>query len=134
MSSITGNVGDTITMTVDVLNDGTISERFTLSMDANNFTVTFKTVTLAPGQSENITLTWNTLGYSSGTFTIKARVAGATVPIAQSPVENVGQVTLAAQNTFIGSITFWIIIGIVVVAAAAVLTIFLRKRRTIPTV
>ena len=134
VSSITGNVGDTITMTVDVLNDGTISERFTLSMDANNFTVTFKTVTLAPGQSENITLTWNTLGYSSGTFTIKARVAGATVPIAQSPVENVGQVTLAAQNTFIGSITFWIIIGIVVVAAAAVLTIFLRKRRTIPTV
>jgi hypothetical protein len=133
LSTTTGTVGDTITMTVDVLNDGTISETFTVSMDANNLTVAFKTVTLTPGQSENVQLTWNTLGYSSGAFTIKARVLGATVPIAQSPLENAGQVTLASQNTFIGSITFWIIIGIVV-AAAAVVTILLRRRRTIPTV
>jgi hypothetical protein len=63
---------DIINFTVS--NNGSYTEKFSVTFYANASTITTQTVTLAFGASKTVTLDWNTTGFVLGNYTINASV------------------------------------------------------------
>jgi len=64
--------GETIYIYVNVQNEGIETETFNVNAFFDSNIIETQTVTLTPGQAQNITFTWNTSGVASRTNTIKA--------------------------------------------------------------
>ena len=65
--------GHTVTIYVKVVNEGTETETFDVTVKYNETEIETKTVTdLASGSSETLTFSWDTTGMSTGEYVIKA--------------------------------------------------------------
>jgi len=62
----------TCPVNVTVLNEGTFTETFNVTLYANTTAIENKTVTLQSGNSTVLTFRWNTTGWVKGNYTIKA--------------------------------------------------------------
>jgi LPXTG-motif cell wall-anchored protein len=75
-------IGDNITITVVVKNEGTVAENFTVTVYSNNTAIDTQTVTnLAAKGSKTLNFFWDTTNATEGTYAIKAeasQVAGET--------------------------------------------------------
>ena len=74
------NPGGTVTITVKVRNNNNISatETFTVTTKYNNTAISTQQVTIAQGEPQILTFTWNTTGVPSGNYTIKAEATTVT--------------------------------------------------------
>jgi len=70
--------GKNVTVNVDVVNQGTLWETFSVTIYANTTIIWFESVSLAAGGSIPITFNWNTTSFAFGNYTIKA--VASTVP------------------------------------------------------
>jgi len=103
--------GDIVDVDVDVTNEGTYEEIFTLSLTdiTDSLLIGSKTVTLAAGESQTIRFTWNTTGSSLGNHTLRAEasvVEGETDTADNFKELIVSVVEKAALTMYVESITF----------------------------
>jgi hypothetical protein len=73
-STLTATVGTSIAITIQVKNLGKANETSIVQAIAGDLTVAQQNITIAPGQNINVTLTWNTNGYSPGAYMIGGKV------------------------------------------------------------
>jgi PKD domain/Bacterial Ig-like domain (group 3) len=147
LSSTSSTIGDRVTLTIDILNNGLLPLTFNVTMTVASLTagtaqtVDQQQVTLAPNQENSaITLHWDTAGFSAQSYTIviklvNARANGTPVSLLTSS-QGAGSVTLSPQGSsqLPGGNTLWITIGIVAAVAIILgLTAILLRRRKIPT-
>lgn len=138
LSTTTPTVGDTVTLTVDILNNGSVPLSFNVTMTVNGQTVDQTQILLQPNQENNaIVLHWKTAGFQAMNYTVSAQLVNSTtngtpVPLATS-AQGAGSLALAApNNSFFSGIILWIIIGaIVAVAVIGGVIVFLRRRKTV---
>jgi len=75
-SPTTVNIGQNVTITVVVKNEGTKTETFPVATYYDSFTIEVQSVySLAPGATTTLTFMWNTTLVAPGTYTIKAEAA-----------------------------------------------------------
>jgi uncharacterized repeat protein (TIGR01451 family) len=141
-STTNPTIGDTVTLTVDILNNGSVPLSFNVTMTVNSQTVDQTQIVLQPGQENNaIVLHWNTAGFQATSFTISAQIvnsrvndpSGAQVPLTTT-ARGAGTIALQAPNTspLPGGTSLWIIIGaIAAIAIVAGVIIVLRRRKTV---
>lgn len=91
--------GENITISVDVLNNGTFAETFNLqvSYDTGNVIGTQAVTSLAASQSQTLAFTWNTSVASIGTHTITANVTN--VPVDADLTNNAQSKTLKVVSS-----------------------------------
>jgi len=79
-SKTEATVGESVTVTVIVKNEGNFSESFSVTAKYNDHIIetSINVNNLAKGQSETVTFTWNTAGVSPGTYKIKATASAVT--------------------------------------------------------
>jgi PKD repeat protein len=142
LSTATPTVGDTVTLTVDILNNGSVPLSFNVTMTVNGQTVDQTQIVVQPGQENNaIVLHWNTAGFQATSYTISAQIvnsrvndpSGAQVPLATT-AQGAGTIALQAPNTspLPGGTSLWIIIGVIAaIAIVAGVIIVLRRRKTV---
>ncbi len=89
-------VGETINVTMDVVNNGTFDETFDVSLSATTGSVSNdQSVTLIPGGTGSLTFTWDTVGGVLGTQTLEATAA-------QVPEEtNLGNNSISTTATIV---------------------------------
>ena len=66
------NQGETVTIGVNVLNNGSFTETFNLTIYANNFYITSEQITITEGNLTAINFTWNTTNFIKGNYTLRA--------------------------------------------------------------
>ena len=64
--------GFALCIDIKILNYGVYNETFTVTAYANTTIMATRTITLTRRNSTTITLTWNTIGFAKGNYTIKA--------------------------------------------------------------
>jgi hypothetical protein len=70
-----GTIGTTVTYTITVMNQGSVSENVTVDALAGPFTVAVQNIAnLQAGNSQTITLKWTTSGYAAGSYPLGAKV------------------------------------------------------------
>lgn len=95
LSSTEVKIGENVTITVVVKNEGTVAETFTVTVYSNNTAIDTQTVTnLTANSSETLDFVWNTTNATEGNYVIKAEASQIT-----------GE-TDTADNTFTPSVTF----------------------------
>jgi hypothetical protein len=72
--SITPRSGELVNVTVTVANYGDYTDSSTVNYYANSTLANSQPVTLAPGQTTTLTLSWNSTGHAPGFYQIKATV------------------------------------------------------------
>ncbi|HVH14127.1 MAG TPA: Ig-like domain repeat protein, partial [Candidatus Angelobacter sp.] len=150
LSSASPTIGDRLTLTIDILNNGLLPLTFNVTMTVASIsagtaqTVDQQQVTLAPNQENSaITLYWDTRGFSAESYTVVIRLVNARVNGSHgTPVslltssQGAGSVALSPQGTsqLPGGNTLWITVGIVAAVATILgVTAILLRRRKIPT-
>ncbi len=63
-------IGDPVTILATVANHGQFTESFSVAASADGFAVASRGVTLAPGASSSLALTWDTAGAAPGNHTV----------------------------------------------------------------
>jgi hypothetical protein len=87
LSSARPKQGSNVTITVVVLNNGTFSETFDVTITLDSTTIATLSVSgLAPGNSRTLTFVWNTTAAAIGTHTITA--SATVVPFDKDPSNN----------------------------------------------
>jgi hypothetical protein len=126
------NVGDVLTLKVVVANLGNVYERFNLTVSYDSRTIsTFPVGALAPFETREIIIHWNTSGVKPGSYILSAAIPP--VEGETNTADNVlvdGKVTLKpifAVSLFI--LILPIIVGIAVFLVILLLLYFLRRRR-----
>jgi len=77
-SPLTVTVGQAVTVTAVVANQGTVSDTTTVTAYAGAITIGSQTVTLAAGGSQTLTFSWDTTGVSVGSYLVKATASQVT--------------------------------------------------------
>jgi hypothetical protein len=67
-------VGNSVSIDVDVLNEGTVQDTFDVYTYYDSTLIGTKSLTLSSGASTTLTFTWDTANVSPGTYTIMAEV------------------------------------------------------------
>jgi hypothetical protein len=136
VSSTSATVGDTVTYNIQVKNVGAGTVTTTVYALVGNVTVNQMNVTLAPGASQSVTLTWNTASYTPGTYTLGAKILAA--PGQNNFTDITGTATtsfaLAAKPSSPFTLTVIAIIAVIAAAAIIVVVLLLRRRRPIQSV
>jgi len=70
----TASLGDVIDISVNVTNEGAMSETFTVPITYDGVTLEEHEVTLVPGESQLLTTSWDTTGVDLGVYIVKARL------------------------------------------------------------
>ena len=97
------NQGQTLSIQVVVLNNGTVTETFDANATYDGTLIGTQTVTsLGAGNTQTLTFNWNTAGVAAGNYTITAMV---TPPAGQTDLSNISktatvQVLLPSQNPY----------------------------------
>lgn len=124
-------IGENVTITVTVKNEGNFSETFDVTVYYDSTAIETKTdITLVNGTSTTLTLTWGTTGVLEKTYTISAKVP---------PVEGESE-NDKADNTYAGNavrvkgvtapnIVVYAAVGIIAIVVAVVLIYFWRFRK-----
>jgi PKD repeat protein len=122
-------IGENVTITVVVKNNGSYTESFNVTAYYNTTTIGMQTVTnLAAGTNTSLTFTWDTAGVAAGSYTIKA-----VAPLAGdiSPGDNVltdGQVEVEEAPVGPSIPWLWVIVAVVIVIIA-VSVVYMQMRR-----
>lgn len=124
--------GESVSISVVVVNNGDVSEDFTVTAYYDNTAIDIKSVTaLSKGASETLTFTWTTTGVPADTYTIKAE---ANVVGEGTPADNVlvdGTVTVGAPGEF--PMTTVIVVVVVIVVAVGIGAFLYLRRKPTPT-
>jgi len=124
----TVGVGGSVSITVDVENQGTETESFSVTVYYDNTTIGTKTVTdLAAGSNTTLEFTWDTTGVALGAYTIKA---DATVVEGEVDTrDNVGtRLVTVEEATGLGIPLYLVaLLAIVGVVAAIIVVRWVRK-------
>lgn len=126
--------GDSVSITVTVLNKGTFLENFTLTVFAESIEVARDSIeNLSPDQSVSKSYVWNTAGMSAAVYRIKANVTIAAGETATADNSLTIIYTLTSERG--GSSTLFLVSGAVVAGGAlvGVLAYLLRRRAAKPT-
>ena len=123
--TVTATVGQKVTVTVTVVNSGTVTADFTLRVKWGSVTVVVENETLGPGQTYPYQLSWDTTGSGAATNTVSAEIQQQSV---WSSSGTGPSYTLAAASTPFFNTTTIAVIG-AVVAAVILLSILLVLRR-----
>jgi parallel beta-helix repeat protein len=92
-SSTLVSEGEAVLITVEVKNEGSFSESFTVATYYNDTAIGSQSVSnLAPGASQTLTFSWNTLGVDSGAYNVKA--VASTIMGETDTSDNTGSVAL----------------------------------------
>jgi len=118
-------VGQKVTVTVTVVNSGSVTANFTLRVKWGSVTVVVENETLGPGQTYPYQLSWDTTGSGAATNTVSAEIQQQSV---WSSSGTGPSYTLAAASTPFFNTTTIAVIG-AVVAAVILLSILLVLRR-----
>jgi CARDB len=130
-------VGSGVTINIIVQNLGKFTENITVVALAGDTSVAQQDVTnLAPGTNVTLTMTWDTSGYSPGSYTIGGKVLGVNgqTSFGNSLVRSATSLTLKAASTSVTSSSyFWPIIAAALVVIIAILgaLILQNKRKTV---
>lgn len=119
-------VGDEVTVSVTVKNNGTVMESLNLKLYYDGKLIESQNLTLSPGESRSISFTWKTTGLSAGEYTFRAEVPAVSGEI--STADNVRTLVYQLRERVLFPIA-WIIAVAVVVVVLAVLAIYLLKVR-----
>lgn len=74
-SALSANQGDSIALSATVANQGNLSDSFSVTFQANGVAVGSANLTLAPGASGTVNVSWNTNNFVAGTWAIEASLA-----------------------------------------------------------
>jgi uncharacterized repeat protein (TIGR01451 family) len=137
VSTSSAVVGEKVTATVQVTNNGPYTANFTVNIQWGDVTVSSHNETLAAGQSASYTLTWDTSGYKPSTATISAIIPPQQYETRISDnVATDGSFTLAPpQTAFLSAAEIPIVLGgaVIAVIIAILSVILLLRRRKTPT-
>jgi hypothetical protein len=133
-------VGDDVTISIEVENQGDFSETFSVTAYADTDTTvlgdeitvgTESDVALASGTSTTVTITWGTTGVSTGTYTISAQVPPVPSERQADKADNTKVDNTVKVQAEAGPDYTWYIVGgvIVVIVVAAVAVYFFRFRK-----
>jgi hypothetical protein len=130
VSKTEATVGDSVTVSVTVLNQGNFTESFTVTAYANDTAIgSAQTVTnLAAGASQVLTFTWDTSGLNSGPYVFRAVASNVTLEAVTS--DNAfagGSVALSSPSNMLMYIIIAAAAVIVVVALVGVYFLKFRK-------
>jgi len=122
-------VGDSVSISVTVVNQGGFTETFTLTIYANTTLIDSRNVTLTSGISTTETFTWDTSGFATADYVIKAEAS--VVPDETDTADNTFEGDTVTVKEVTGpSILLYAVAGIVIaVVAATILIYFLRVRK-----
>jgi CARDB protein len=126
-------IGTTVTYTIIVENQGSVSENVTVDALAGPFTVAQQNLTnLLPGDTQTVTLKWTTRGYAAGTYPLGAKAVRVTNEATTANNIMYSKTFFALNAPPPPVITTSLIIEIAALAAVAIivaLAIFLFRRR-----
>jgi hypothetical protein len=134
VSSNQATVGQTVTVTVHVTNNGTVDEKFVINIKWADKTVASMNETLASGQSGTFMIKWDTTGLNPATATLSVAippVSGET--IASDNTATYGGFTLNAQQSPLlpaSSLPFVVGGVLAVIIILGVLVLVVRRRKT----
>jgi len=135
-SPTTVNIGDNVTITVVVKNNGTIAETTSITVYRNlTIIATRPDVSLGASEEKTLTFSWNTTGVAEGKYTIKATAA--TVPGETDSADNTyvdGTITLTQPSPPPGPAglpleIIGLIIGVVIVIGVVAAAYLYRRRK-----
>ncbi len=119
-------IGQTVTVTATVLNNGTTTQSFTLRILWGDLTVAEQTETLDPGQSKPFTLYWDTSGRTPDNRPMTAVVSsGSSIPGTSLKLVAPAQPFLTSTEVLLAAVGG-------AIAAMAILSLFLFFRRRKP--
>jgi hypothetical protein len=124
-------VGETVTITVVVKNNGTVPENFTVTAYYDTSEIdTQSVINLDANDTETLTFTWNTTGVAAGNYTIKAKATleGDTYPD-NDELTATQTVTVKEKPGPPIPIWVWIIIGVVVVIIIIAIVYMLKRKK-----
>jgi hypothetical protein len=124
LSATSVTVGDMVVVNFTLTGNGVSSTTVPVALEWGNSIVAQENVTLLSGQSTQVSLKWDTTGFSAGSKTLSISTSGT--------VKNGPVVTLSSANSLPFSITsgyFLIILGIVAGFVISCLSILLRRRK-----
>jgi hypothetical protein len=130
-------IGTKVTFNVHIVNNGTADENFQIWIRWGSVTVTNQTFSLAHGQTQTFTLTWDTAGSGAATNTISAVVPP--VPGETITADNTLQgpsLTLEAPpqplfSSLINSPALYVGVPIALIIVLVALYLVLRGRKTV---
>jgi hypothetical protein len=130
-------IGEKVTATVHVTNNGPYSANFTINIQWGYVTVTSHNETLAAGQSASYTITWDTSGFAPSTAAISASIPPQQYETHTSDnVATDGSFNLAPPQTgLLSAAQIPIIIGGAVIAVIILILsviLLLRRKKTPP--
>ena len=128
-------VGKLVSIKVTVVNQGTETENFNIIIYYDNTIIGTKSVTnLASGDSETLTINWETTDIDPGTYTIKAVASTITGEIDITNNEFIDDtVTITVQEApALGILLYVAAAGVAVTIVAAIAFYFLRIRKPKP--
>ncbi len=132
VNASSATVGAKLTFNIIVQNTGTMAENATVNALVGNLTVATTNVILQPGDAKAVSLTWDTTGYTPGTYSLGGKVLA--VPGEITPADNIDMkaatLNLTAPQTSPLSQNWLLLIVAIVVAAAIIIGALLLRRRT----
>jgi len=125
-------VGQNVSISVVVKNDGNATETFSVAAYYNDTTIALKDVSnLAAGFTTSLNFTWDTAGVTEGEYTIKA--VASTVVGETDTADNTGTAPTKVKVTAPPPFPIWLIIAIVIVVIAilgASAYLYFKKTKT----
>jgi len=132
VSPDTVGAGGSVSITVDVENQGTETESFDVTVYYDNTTIGTKTVTnLAAGANTTLEFTWDTTGVALDTYTIKANATVHPEEVDTRDNVRTRQVTVE-EATGLG-INLYLVAGLAIVGVVAALIVVRWVRKPKPT-
>lgn len=124
-------IGENVTITVDVKNEGTVAETFTVAAYSNDTATDNQTVTnLAADSSETLEFVWDTTNATEGNYVIKAEASKVTGETDTADNTLTSDVTVTVKAPFL----IFPYIGIALIIIAIILLglgayVFLKRKR-----
>ena len=134
LSPTSANIGENVTITVIVENQGTETETFSVKVYYDSTEIGTANVTdLSTYAQKTLTFTWDTTGLDAGDYAIEATASTITGETdTTNNTKNYGTFTLSQLSSGWLSIELWVVIVAVVIAiaAASFYIISVKRRRT----
>jgi len=122
-------IGETVTITVQVKNEGNFTEDFNVQIFANRTLIENQTLeNVAPSGEKAIVFVWNTTGFKEGEYIVKAEIPP--LPIEENPENNYKCQTITLLRPSPPSVwNLFIILLIIVLLSLLFITMFILLRR-----
>jgi PKD repeat protein len=120
-------VGETVSITVSVENQGDFNETFNVTVAYDGNTIETKTdIILNAGDHTTLDFTWDTTGVDVGDYTITAE---AILDVDNDPDDNTNSSDIITVQEASGILLYMVIAAVIVVISASLLVYFLKVRK-----